>query len=392
MKTILVALLVLVIQATAARPAQAQESLVSVLSFLLVNRSISTGDFEGDQIAAGAARDALVGFLQAELARLPISSPASGFVYRLDPDIGATVRLSDSFGPFFMERSLTIGSRQAAIGVVFTSASFNAIDGRNLRDGTLTSTASRLVGESVPFDVETLTLRLRAQTFTLSGTYGLGDRFDVSAAVPFVTVLMDGERIDTYRGTAAVQATATASASGIGDVMVRGKYTVFRRGASGIAVGAEARLPTGSEDNLLGSGETVITPRVIGSFERGWVGVHGSAGYSFGGASDAADVSGAVTVVATPRVTLSGEFLTRRVASGGNFVDVVQPHPTLTGVETIRLSAAPSVTTRAVISGGVRWNPYGRWLVSANVLHPLTTAGLNARWIGSLTIDYSFGG
>src|SRR5688572_29910692 len=281
MKAAFIAMLVLVLPAAAARPAdaqtQTQQSVVDVLSFLLVNRSVPTGDFEGDQLAAAAARDAMVGFLQAELARLPISSPASGFVYRLDPEIGATVRLSDSFGPFFMERSMTIGSRQAAIGVAFTSASFTAIDGRSLRDGTLTSTASRFVGEAAPFDVETLTLRLRAQTITLSGTYGIGDRFDVSAAVPLVTVLMDGERIDTYRGTSAIQATATASASGIGDVMVRGKYTVFRSGASGIAVGAEARLPTGSEDNLLGSGETVITPRVIGSFERPRVAVHGTA-------------------------------------------------------------------------------------------------------------------
>ena len=35
-----------------------------------------------------------------------------------------------------------------------------------------------------------------AYTFTLSGTYGLTDRVDVSVAVPFVNIQMDGERID----------------------------------------------------------------------------------------------------------------------------------------------------------------------------------------------------
>jgi hypothetical protein len=394
MKRAAIVLLALAIHALCARPAfaQAPASVKSALSFLLINRSVPTGDFERDQIAAAAARDAVVGFLQVELATLPTNSPASGFVYRLDPSIGATVRVSSSFGPFFMERSLTIGPRQAAIGVAFTSSAFDAIDGRNLRDGTLVSIASRFVGDTVPFDAETLTLRLRTQTTTLSGTYGIGARFDVSASVPFVSVNMDGERVDTYRGAATVQATATASASGIGDVLVRGKYNVFRHGASGIAVAGEALLPTGDTESLLGGGETIITPRAIASFEHGWVTVHGSAGYAFGGASDAVDISGAVTIVATPRLTFTGECLARRVASGGRLVDVVEAHPTLSGVETVRLSATTDVTTRAVLAGGVRWNPAGRWLVSANVLHPLTTAGLTSRWVGSVTVDYSFGG
>jgi hypothetical protein len=272
-----------------------------------------------------------------------------------------------------------------------TSASFDAIDGRNLRDGTLVATASRFAGDTTTFDAETLTLRLRTQTITLAGTYGLLDRVDVSVAVPFVNVLMDGERVDTYRGSATTQATATASASGLGDVRVRGKYNAYRRGASGIAVAADVRLPTGSEENLLGAGELVITPRVIGSIEHGFLGVHGSAGYAFGENTNAADFSGAVTLVATPRITFSGEILGRQVSSGGRLVDVVEPHPTLSGIETIRLSATSDVTTRIVIAGGVRWNPASRWLVSGNILHPLTTSGLTAKWVASLIVDYSFG-
>ena len=392
MKRTFVVLFVFLALSGAAAPAQAQQSLTSVLSFLLVNRSVSTGDFEGDQAAAAAARDALVGFLQAELATLPTNSPASGFVYRLDPAIGATSRVSDSFGPFFLERSLTIGSRQAAIGVTFTSASFDAIDGRSLRDGTLVSTASRFVGDTTPFDAETLTLHLRTQTATVSGTYGLGNRFDVAATVPFVTVLMDGERVDTYRGTSVTQASASASASGLGDVKVRGKYSALQRGASGIAAELEVRFPTGAEDNLLGTGETVVTPRAIGSFERGWLGVHGSAGYAFATSADALELSGAFTAVIAPRVTLSGEYIGRRVAAASELVDAVAPHPTLIGVETVRLTAAPRVLNQSVIAGGVRWNPYGRWLVSGNVLHPLNSAGLTARWVVSMTVDFSFGG
>jgi hypothetical protein len=48
---------------------------------------------------------------------------------------------------------------------------------------------------------------------TLNGTVGITDRFDVSAAIPFVRVMMQGERIDTYRGRQLLQATGSASAS-----------------------------------------------------------------------------------------------------------------------------------------------------------------------------------
>ena len=135
-----------------ARPVQAQESLSNVLSFLLVNRSIPTGDFTRDAQAAAAMRDALVGLLQAEIATVPLSSPASGFTYRLDPELGIPVRASDSFGPFFLERSLTSGARRMSFGVSFTQADFGDIDGRSLRYATLVATASQLARASPPFD------------------------------------------------------------------------------------------------------------------------------------------------------------------------------------------------------------------------------------------------
>lgn len=380
-----------VLMVASARPAAAQQPLTEVLSFLLINRSIPTGDFERDELAAAATRDAIVGLLRAELATLPINSPASGFTYRLDPAIGANVRTSDSFGAFFIERSLT-GGRQIAVGLGYTHASFGSIDGRNLRNGTLAATASRLEGDAQPFDVETLTLRISTQTLTLSGHVGLTDRLDVSAAVPFVRLTLTGERIDTYRGDALLQASAEAQSSGIGDVIVRAKYNVFRSGGSGVSVAGEARLPTGDADNLLGGGESIITPRLIGSMERGRIAVHGSLGYSMGGGSEEVNYGGAVTLVGTPRLTIIGEIVGRRLNSGGRLTDVTEPHPTLVGVETIRLSATTQPTNRALFVAGFRWNVATRWLLSANVLRPMTSAGLNARWVTSVMIDYTLGG
>ena len=75
-------LLALALMLTVARPAAAQQTLKDVLSFLLTNRSIPTGDFAGDSQAAAAARDAITELLLSELTSFPINSPASGFTYR----------------------------------------------------------------------------------------------------------------------------------------------------------------------------------------------------------------------------------------------------------------------------------------------------------------------
>jgi len=370
--------------------ASAQQPLTDVLSFLLINRSIPTGDFSRDELAAARTRDAVVEFLHSELATLPINSPASGFTYRLDPELGATVRTSESFGPFFMERSLTSG-RQFAFGLAFTQSDFDNIDGRDLRDGTLVASASRQIGEPAPFDAETLSLRIRTRTVTLSGQAGITDRLDVSASLPFVQLDFSGSRVDTYRGTRLVQATALASASGVGDLLIRAKYNFLRRGGGGLSVAAESRIATGDSDNLLGSGKSVIRPRLIGSIERGRVAAHGEVGYLTGGVADEVDFGGAVTVAASSRVTLIGEVIGRRLNSGGRLTDVVEPHPNLVGIETIRLTSLEQPTTRAVIVAGLRWNVASRWLLSGNIMRPVTTAGLNSNWVASAIFDYSIG-
>ena len=144
----------------------AQRSLSDVLSFLLTNRSIPTDDFARDEQAAAATRDTISRFLLLELTRLPVSSSAGGFTYRLNPRLGTVERSSDSFGPFFTERALTAGARHGSFGLNYQIANFTSIDGRNLRDGTLVATASKSRDQSLPFDVETLSLRARASMAT----------------------------------------------------------------------------------------------------------------------------------------------------------------------------------------------------------------------------------
>jgi Putative MetA-pathway of phenol degradation len=372
------------------RMAEAQQTITDVLSFLMTNRSIPTDDFVRDEQAALATSNAIANLFVLDLASLPSSSTA-GFTYRLDPTLGTPIRASESFGPVFTQRSLLAGQNQASFGVSYRSTNYTTIDGRSLRDGTLLSTASILRGDAAPFDVETVSLRIRTDTMTITGSYGITDRLDITAGIPFIHLSLQGERVDTYRGRRLVQARGTASASGFGDVVVRSRYNVLDQGASGLSIGAEVRLPTGSEENLLGAGEIAFTPRLIGSVERDRVGVHGEFGYSFDKVSNALVYSAAVTVAPAPRVTVIGELLGRRLEGLGQLVETVQPHPRLAGVDTIRLTSSGETTDRLMLVGGFKWNVASTWLVTASVLRSLTTVGLNADWVPTITFDGWFG-
>jgi hypothetical protein len=386
-----IVLLVAAIVAATPAAAAAQQSVTDVLSHLLINRSIPTEDFVQDEQAAAATRDSLSALLLLELSTLPIGSSAGGFAYRLNPALGTTARSSDSFGPFFTERALTAGRRQSSFAVSYQVASFSTLDGRPLRDGTLVATASRIVGESQPFDVETITLRIRATTVTLAVNHGVTDRLDVSAAVPFVHLTLSGQRLDNYRGTALIQALGSATASGLGDTLVRAKYTIVRRGGSGVALGGEVRLPSGDRDNLLGSGEAAFRPRAIASLEQGRAGLHGELGYALGGLSRELDFATAATAAVTPNVTLIGELAGRHLDTVRRLTETTAMHPRLARVETVRLTGALQSMTRIVAMAGIKWNIAGALLLNASVIRPLTEAGLNARWVPTLSVDYSFG-
>ena len=373
-----------------ATPVAAQQAVSEVLSFLLTNRSIATGDFVQDARAAEATRDTISTFLLVERATLPVTSSASAFTYRFDRNLGTVVRSSDSFGPFLVERSLTSGRLRGSLALSYQAASFDTIDGRRLKDGSLIATASRLRGEAQPFDVEAISLDIHTNTVTLLGNIGLTDRLDIGAALPFVALSLSGSRVDTYRGTELVQAIGSASASGPGDFLIRGKYNLLRRTGSGLAIGGEARLPTGNEQNLLGTGEASIKPRLIASLERDRVAVHGDIGYALGGFSDELVYGGAITVLGTSHLTLVGEIAGRRLSSAGRLTETIESHPTLAGVETIRLTSSQRATERIVGLVGFKWNLAATLLLSANVMRPLTSAGLNARWITTFAFDYSF--
>jgi hypothetical protein len=373
-----------------AQTASSSSSFSDVLSFLLTNQAVQTGDFVRDAEAAAATRDTVTRLLAAELATLPPSLSSVGFTYRFNETLGTVERASASFGSFFTERSLTAGRGQGAVGVNFRTTGYSRLDGRDLRDGQFLTTANQFRDETVPFDQERLTLDLSSQVLTFTGTFGVTDRLDLSAAIPFVSLSMSGTRINTYRGTQQLQAEAEATSRGFGDVAVRAKYAVLTGRSGGVALAGELRLPTGREQDLLGAGKTGYSALLIASNESAQFGLQGNLSISRGGLSNEIAYRGAVNVAASDRLTLVGEFLGRRLADVGQIVEVRAPHPTYAGVETIRLLAEDTSLSTAAAVVGAKWNLTGTWILAGHVMLPVTERGLRSGVVTLVGIDYAF--
>ncbi len=371
-------------------PARAQDTVANVIGFLVTNQAVPTADFERDRAAADAARDAITRALLINLASVPLATSSSGFLYRLNPLLGTVERASESFGAFFVERALTPGRGRASFGISGSTSSFDQLDGQNLRDGTLVTVANRFRDEAAPFDTESLTLKIRTRTMTLFGSVGVSDCLEVGGAVPFVQLDLDGSRVNVYRGATFLQASGTAASSGIGDIALRAKYTLVSAGHGGVAAGGELRLPTGDESNLLGAGSTSIRLVAIGSYEQGRLSLHGNAGVVRGGVSDETILAGAAAVAVRPRVTVSGELLVRSVSELHDLTLVSAPHPTIAGVDTLRLAGTEAGTTLARAVAGVKWNVTRTLVLGGHLAFPLLQHGLTASLTPTVGFEYAF--
>ena len=371
--------------------AASAQTVSDALTFLVTNQSVPTGDFQRDQSAAQATSQTISRAILANLATLPVATSSSGFLYRLNPELGTVERATQSFGPFFVERALTAGRHRASLGLTFQQLRFESLDGRKLRDGSLVTTANQFVDEAAPFDVDRLTLNIDARVATLYGNVGVADRMEVGFAVPMVDLSLDGTRANTYRGRTFTQASATAHSIGFADIVARTKVTMYSEDGAGLAAAVDVRLPTGRREDLLGAGRTSMKVSAIGSIERGKLSTHVNAGVSVGGLARELSYGAAIAAAATPRLTVIGEALGRWIDGAGHIQTVAAAHPTLRQVETIRLVPDQSGLNMITFVPGLKWNLSDTWVLAGNVSMPLTTGGLTTRFTPFVGVDYAVG-
>jgi hypothetical protein len=373
-----------------AAPARAQ-TLGDVLGFLVTNQTVQTGSVERDRDAAQATSDTISRALLANLATLPVASSSGAFVYRFNPELGTVERPTQTFGPFFLERALTAGRGHSSFGVTFQQFHFTSLDGRNLRDGSLVTTANQFTDEAAPFDVDRLTLNIDASIATFYGTVGLTKQMEVGFAVPYISLTIDGSRVNTYHDRTFTQASASGHAVGLADMVVRTKYTVYDDERSALAGAVDVRLPTGREEDLLGAGSASVKFSAIGSMEAGRLSAHANAGITRGGLAGEYTYGAGLAVAATERVSLVGELLGRFIDSSGHLLSITAPHPLLNDVDTIRLTGDASSLQILTVVPGFKWNLSTTWVLAGNVSIPLTSSGLTAPITPFLGLDYALG-
>ena len=93
---------------------------------------------------------------------------------------------------------------------------------------------------------------------------------------------------------------------------------------------------------------------------------------------------------ATPRVTVSGELLVRRLLDLREVVPGSAPHPLFAGVSTYRLVPGTATPTLSSIVTGVKWNARATMVITGQVLWRLGNGGLTAPLTPTIAIDYLF--
>jgi hypothetical protein len=365
------------------------QSVGGSLSTLLTEQHL-VGGLIPDVAAAEATRDTVASLFLTDLSTLPVSSSSGGFVYRLNKQLGLVERASDAFGPFFADRVLRNSRGQLTLGIGFHYNRFTSLQGADLEGGTFPTNTARLAGTAEPFSVDTLQLELRSRTTSFFTSFGITDRLAVGGTVPITTVRFTGTRMRAVNAASALQSSQRASATGLGDVTVNARYLLAGDGIRGLSAGTDIRFPTGEEADLLGAGSTAVRLIGVGTWEEGQLALHVNGGVGLGGISDEQFWNLATTFAATPRVTLVGEIMGRRLDELSRVSPVYEPHATVAGLETMRWLPTESGVHTMFLVTGAKWNLASSLLLNANVLVRLTDAGLRSRVTPTVSLDYAF--
>ena len=327
-RTLAVTIAALLIFAVAPAPAQGQE-LAGMIKRLFDSVTINSPSagvdhtshfFLGGENLTLAVRQLNVS-LASQLTTFPLASSSGGFTFGVN-ERGEIVPTSTTFGPLFAERGLTIGRGKINFGFEIQGTSYDSFEGVKLESNELRfisqhnnccpagANSPANTTDFVPeFERDLLQSSLRAdittKTSAFFANFGVTNRFDVGLAVPIVHVDIDatvtGDILRTAtsanptihsfdgNGLTTKSASDSGSETGLGDLLVRAKYNVYRTPTVALAGALDLRLPTGNEDKLLGSGATQAQFYFIASGEYNRISPHVNFGYTLSNGETSAD-------------------------------------------------------------------------------------------------------
>jgi hypothetical protein len=384
--------------------------------------------FPAADLSSEALAPALNTLIVSNISTFPLSSTVPGVGF--DFSTGRPVSVRESLGPVFGETAETLGEGRMVLGFNATHLNLNRFRGIPTDQMQFTFTHEDVeepgLGDS-PNESDILHLNLglkpRAYIFAFFGTYGIANNFDVSIAIPFVQVTLEGEAhavIESF--TLAALGTAnhyfggdslnpildksvpySGQANGIGDIAMRFKYRLPFITNIGMAVLADIRIPTGNENNFLGTASmnvrlTMITSRRFGDFTP-----HINVGYEFRGSARESDkivLTGGFDQKIVTGITLSAGFFglfdldsdkTIELFPGVVTITDRSPITGATHTRYIPLSNVPDRTFDHIMnfSFGMRLALWERFQL-VNVLVPVNEGGLRSGVVPTLGYSLSW--
>jgi Putative MetA-pathway of phenol degradation len=424
-----------------------------------------------------------------QASQLPLASPSSGITFVYDPALKTFAPSADeSLGPIVGNRATTIGKRRLFLGFSYQYFNFNSIDGQNLSNipavlqhqafpvpnpqgipscdnQTALTTTNGYAGAPCfvrDFIQTTNNIDLTIHQYTIYATYGITNRLDFSVAIPILKVQMGVTSQATIVPNSVVPAAVGApgnvwhsfnttnpvlasqcvsqvpclsakfsdsgSASGIGDVVLRGKYTVYNGERFAVAAGVDVRLPTGDELNFMGSGATGVKPFGVVSY-KARISPHAEVGYEWNGNSTLAGTN-IVPAPAGTTPTDTGKLPNRLVYVVGADIRVVKRLTAAFDIYGQRLFGSPELVSQPYIglgncagptnstgsacgaytagtthpdiaqrttdvniteaSLGLKYRLVGRLVITGNVLLKLDESGLRSNAVPLVGISYNF--
>jgi hypothetical protein len=359
----------------------------------------------------------LTSTLSAEAADFPAISTAPGFTYRYDEKLQVFEPVTGSLGPIFVERPETVGKGKFEFGLSYAYVDFKQLNGTDLDKLNFTLGHNDCCGgpntpDFPAFEDDTITVnlekfKLTSNVITLTGTYGLTDRFDVNLLLPVVHTDMDVRGVATIKNTTqppihffenatqTIQQVRSVSDNhlGVGDLQLRSKYRLDPIAGFGTAVGLTFRLPSGSQDNFQGFGDFTLEPFAVTARDFGPINVHASTGFQIDPQSlDRTRVryGGGVAWQALDRVAIVTDIIgSSNITSEKETIDV----PTFDQQGNV-ISSQPVTTSLHAdivdVVPGIKVNIAGSAVAFFSAFVPLNDSGLRASFIPTGGVEMSF--
>jgi hypothetical protein len=362
------------------------------------------------------------------VANLPVSASSGGETFRFE---GATpVRTSISPGPIYAERAQTLGSGRLYLGLSRTGLHYETLRGVPLDAVPLVFTHANVdfagcdaivggdcsrygipVVENEVIDF-TLGLDVSVDVTAFALTYGINDRVDLGVVLPVVRTSLRGSSTATiipfgsggvpphfFAGTEenpvlTASRFVEGSASGLGDVSARVKVNLRSGSPVWLGVLAEGRFPTGSEEDLRGSGAVALRGLGIVSARLGDFSPHANIGYQYRGRESDPDVfllTAGFDQLLSPWATLAADLISEFPVGRSQIDvpdDVVLEEPFR---RTIRTSTIPDRRDDILnASLGLKLTIPRAVTFIANGAFPLNRGGMRPDVLWTLGAEYTF--